>query len=66
MKELFVVLDRKIVKEHNVNEFYEVSFQEIINRSDGKNSIYCVDISEYKCMEIDTIEDYNNAQNLMI
>ena len=66
MKELFVVLDRKIVKEHNVNEFYEVSFQEIINRSDGNNSIYCVDISEYKCMEIDTIEDYNNAQNLMI
>lgn len=64
MKELFVVLDRKIVKEKNVNEFYEVSFQEIIDKRN--NSIFSIDISEYKCMEIDTIEDYRKAQNLII
>jgi len=66
MKELFVVLVRKILKEQNVNEFYEVSFQEIIDRSDKENSIYSVDISEFKCMEIDTIEDYKNAQNFKL
>jgi len=29
MKELFGILDRKIVKENNVNEFYKASFQEV-------------------------------------
>ncbi|MBI5402205.1 MAG: phosphocholine cytidylyltransferase family protein [Ignavibacteriae bacterium] len=64
LMELYNILDRKIVKENNVNEFYEASFQEIINRNDAGNSIYSVDVSEYECMEIDTAEDYYNACNL--
>ena len=66
LSELYNILDRKIVKERNVNEFYEASFQEIIDKNDVRNSLYSVDVSEYECMEIDTVEDYNNAFNLYI
>jgi choline kinase len=64
LSELYNILDRKIVKESNVNEFYEASFQEIIDKNDKRNSIYSVNVSEYECMEIDTVEDYNHAFNL--
>lgn len=64
LKDLFAILDRKIVKENNVNEFYEASFQEIIDKNDSRNSIYSLDVSDFECMEIDTIEDYKNASNL--
>ncbi len=64
MNEIYGILDRKILTEKNVNEFYEVTFQEIINKNDIRNSIYSVDVSDFKCVEIDTIEDYNNAQKL--
>lgn len=63
MKRLFAILDRKIIKENNVNEFYEASFQEIVD--DGsRNMIYAEDVSDYKCIEIDTAQDYENAQRL--
>ena len=62
-KEIFDVLDRKILKENNVNEFYEKTFEEVIARNDARNSIYCVDVSDYECIEIDTVEDYYKAQN---
>ncbi len=62
-REIFEILDRKILKENNVNEFYEKTFEEIISRNDVRNSIYCVDVSEYECTEIDTVEDYYKAQN---
>ncbi len=62
-KEIFDILDRKILKENNVNEFYEKTFEEIIARNDKRNSIYCVDVSDYECLEIDTVEDYYKAQN---
>ena len=58
IKKLGRVLDRKILKEHNVNEFYEVSFQELI---DGGNGIFAVDVSEYRSMEIDTPADFERA-----
>ncbi len=52
--ELFRVVDRKVNIEKNVNQFYEVAFQEMINNN---HDIYAVDITEYFCMEIDTAED---------
>lgn len=64
LNELFSILDRKIESEHIVNEFYEASFQEIINNN-SRNSLYCIDVSKYRCMEIDTIEDYIKAKNLL-
>jgi choline kinase len=70
MQELYKVLDRKITKENNVNEFYEKSFEEVIqsdkNAGDERNSIYAIDVSHYKCMEIDTVEDYERAKNMNI
>ena len=63
---LFEILDRKITKENNVNEFYETTFQEIIDRRDTLHSIYSVDVSEYQCLEIDTVEDYERAIKLTI
>ena len=55
------VLDRKIVKEQNVNEFYEASFQELTDKGNG---IFAVDVSDYKCMEIDTIDDLEKARQI--
>jgi len=55
---LGVVLERKIVKEKNVNEFYEKSFQELY---DSGNAMFAIDVSEYKSMEIDFPEDLQRA-----
>lgn len=66
MQELYKVLERKITKENNVNEFYEKSFEEVIHNGDERNSIYAIDVSQYKCMEIDTAEDYERAKNMQI
>lgn len=65
LNEMFKILDRKILKENNVNEFYETTFQEIINMKNDKINMFGVDISEYECMEIDTIEDYENAKTVV-
>jgi choline kinase len=53
------VLERKIVRENNVNEFYEASFQELY---DSGNAMYAVDVSEYKSMEIDFPDDLKRAE----
>jgi len=58
-KELGEVLERKIVRENNVNEFYEASFQELYDRG---NAMYAVDVSEYKSLEIDFPEDLIRAE----
>jgi choline kinase len=54
LPELFSIIEYKITIEKKVNQFYEVAFQELINNN---YEIYTVDISEYFCMEIDTVED---------
>jgi choline kinase len=61
-KKLSEILNRKIVKEQNVNEFYEVSFQELIEMGNG---IFAVDVSEYMSMEIDTPADLEKAASEM-
>ena len=58
-KELGEVLERKIVRENNVNEFYEASFQELYDKG---NAMYAVDVSEYKSLEIDFPEDLIRAE----
>lgn len=54
---LFEILDRRKVR----NEFYEASFQEMI---DGGCPVYAVDSGSYGCMEIDTPEDLAAADRL--
>lgn len=66
MKALFAILDRKISRENIVNEFYEASFQELIEKGGSGNSIFAEDVSKFTCMEIDTSDDYEKAQNLII
>lgn len=69
MKELFHILDRKIIKENIINEFYEASFQEVIDKNDNSdqgNSIYAEDVALFGCMEIDTVSDYEKAQSIII
>jgi len=65
IKDLFSILNRKISKENNVNEFYEASFQEVIDKGDSRNSIYAIDVGELICIEIDTVLDYENAQRIL-
>jgi len=60
LKELYFILDRKVVTEKEVNQFYEAAFQEL-----SENDLYIVDTTEYFCMEIDTEEDLNTAQELI-
>jgi len=61
LMELFIVIDRKVNVEKNVNQFYEAAFQELINNN---HDIYAVDITEYFCTEIDTAEDLRIAGEL--
>lgn len=55
---LFTILDRKILDEKEVNIFYEAAFQDAM---DSGAKIFPVDVEEYKCMEIDTAEDFETA-----
>jgi choline kinase len=63
LKTLFDVLDRKIVREKAVNEFYEAAFQEVIDRG---GEIYAVDVGMYKAIEIDTAEDLLAAEKVIL
>ena len=55
---LFTILDRLILDRNEVNIFYEAAFQEAMNSG---SKIYPVDVENYKCMEIDTAEDFETA-----
>jgi choline kinase len=61
LKELFLILDRKVVTEKKVNHFYEAAFQEL-----SDNDLFVVDTTEYFCMEIDTEEDLKTAELLVM
>lgn len=64
LETLFGILNRKIEIEKNVNEFYELSFQEAIENDNERNRIYAVDVSDYRCIEIDTPADLETAIEL--
>ena len=59
---LFTVLDRKILLEKSVNQFYEAAFQEVI---DGGETIVAVNVGDLPCMEIDTAEDLETARAMI-
>jgi choline kinase len=54
LSSLYDVLDRRISKENKINEFYEASFQEMIENG---HPIYAVDIGPKKAAELDFPED---------
>jgi choline kinase len=57
VERLFAVLDRR----KDRNEFYESSFQELIDQGE---KIYAVDSAPFRCIEIDTAEDLAEAAKL--
>ena len=61
LTELYFILDRKVVTEKEVNQFYEAAFQEL-----SDNNLFIVDTTEYFCMEIDTEEDLKIAEGLYL
>jgi choline kinase len=58
---LFDELQIMIEREKKVNVWYEEAFQRIINLG---TKIAAVDVGDLKCMELDTVEDFKNAENL--
>jgi choline kinase len=58
---LFRTLEKRIYGEKRTNEFYEASFQEMID--DGAR-IHAVSVGSHRCIEIDTAEDLQAAEAL--
>jgi len=63
LDELFAVMDRKILQEQKVDEFYESAFQEVIDRG---YEIFGVDVGKYRAIEIDTFEDIEKAEKEVV
>ncbi|MEO9146387.1 MAG: phosphocholine cytidylyltransferase family protein [Ginsengibacter sp.] len=63
LQQLFTIIERKIVVEKNVHQFYEAAFQEL---ADGGANIYTVDTTDYICMEIDTADDLESARLMLL
>ncbi|MBN1899336.1 MAG: phosphocholine cytidylyltransferase family protein [Spirochaetes bacterium] len=59
---LFQTLQKRIIKENHINEFYEASFQEMI---DSGFHYYGVDIGELEAIEIDFKEDLEKAGKIV-
>lgn len=60
-RRLFEVLSRRMFQEKRENEFYEASFQELV---DTGTPIYAVDTKHLPCIEIDTLEDLREAREI--
>jgi len=59
---LFDTLEKRIIKEGKTNEFYEASFKEMI---DNGFDFYGIDTSMYPAMEIDFVEDFEEAKKMI-
>ena len=60
---LFQILDRRILIDNAVDDFYEVAFQEAI---DNDKKVFAIDVADYRCIEIDVIEDIEIAESQVI
>jgi len=58
---LFDTLDRRMLQENRTGEWYEATFVELIERGE---SIHPVDLGDFRCMEVDTLEDLSRAREL--
>ena len=62
-KILFTKLNENMITKKEVNEYYEKTFQDLIDQGE---SIYAVDISEYKVAEVDTAQDIEFVEKNII
>jgi len=60
---LFAVLERRVREGMGISEFYEATFQEMINEG---VILKAVDVSAFPAMEIDTPEDFERAGRLKV
>ncbi len=63
MAQLYEVLERRIVKEGILDQIFEVSVQELLDKG---VPLYAIDTCEWPSMELDTPEDYAKAQRLVL
>lgn len=61
-KRMFEVLDQRIRRGSGRSEFYEASFQVLI---DEGFALHAIDVSQFPCVEIDTPEDLDSAEALL-
>ncbi len=59
---LFAELDRMIVEEKMVNVFYEKAFERLIPQH---HCFHIVDTTDFFSIELDTVEDFNSAKQLI-
>ena len=62
-KHLFNKLEENIIQHNKVNDFYEKSFEDIIQEG---ADIYALDINGLKCAEVDFIEDIHFVEEHII
>jgi choline kinase len=62
-EKLYKILEDRIRNDNGRNEFYESSFQEVIDRG---SKLKAVDVSQFPSIEIDTLEDFERAQHLKV
>lgn len=60
---LFENIDRKILVENSVDQFYEAAFQEMV---DNGTDIFTVSTGDHICMEIDTAADLEAAAAMLL
>lgn len=60
---LFGILERRVREGHGRTEFYEASFQELIDRG---VAIKAIDTSDYPAVEIDTLADLELAERVIV
>ncbi|MCA1580189.1 MAG: phosphocholine cytidylyltransferase family protein [Acidobacteria bacterium] len=61
VRRLLPVLERRLVAEGRVDEWYESAFLELIA---GGESVYAIDIGDLRAIEVDTKEDLEEARRL--
>ena len=60
---LFTILEQRVRSGVGRTEFYEASFQEMINHG---TRLKAIDVSAFPAIEIDTIEDFQLAERMNI
>jgi choline kinase len=63
VEKLFTILQRRMLVDKHVNEFYEASFEEMVKNG---FDIFAIDIRPYKSMEIDTAQDLETVIQTII
>jgi len=59
---LYDKLYQRVINEGRDYDFYEAAFQDTIEEG---QKLYAVDVGEYRCIEIDTAEDFEDAEKMV-